>query len=311
MPQIDATDRSGRLDNFVESRQQNFREVRPVPVKCYQSKANARLKSKQQNIKESAETVTQQDLVLVKESSSNVERNESGGKLEHERWTAPWKIIKVLNAGLIIEVVTESRSTRTRHVSPGGIKPFHIRPPDLRHPLADEFAQFAWSADFGLATPSVIAKPFNTLCDRRNVTSATGVSKWEYRGKYHDDKSSQWIAETEILSSFNRPQLDVFHALWIQYNPHQSQIQPTPSRKRAQPFPREDALRLFPIGTTVAKESGSEIILGQVYDYRAPYWRVQYEDNDWKELSRQEVHRMARSTPGWYLGTQPPTPPRR
>ena len=153
MPQIDATDRSGRLDNFVESRRQIFREVRPVPVKCYQSKANARPKSNQQNIKESAETVAQQDLVLVKESSSNVERNGSGGKLEHERWTGPWKIIRVLNAGLIIEVVMESRSTRTRHVSPGGIKPFHIRPPDLRHPLADEFAQFAWSADFWTSHP--------------------------------------------------------------------------------------------------------------------------------------------------------------
>ena len=206
----------------------------------------------------------------------------------------------------------EGRSTRTRHVSPGGIKPFHIRPPDLRHPLADEFAQFAWSADFGLATPSVVAKPLYTLCDRRNVTSATGVSKWEYRGKYHDGKPSQWMAETEILSSFNRLQLDVSHALWNLYNPHQSQIQPTPSRKRAQPLLlHEDALRLFPIGTTVAKESGSEIILDQVYDYHAPYWRVQYEDNDWGELSRQEVHRMARSTPGRHLGTQPPTPPHR
>ena len=61
----------------------------------------------------------------------------------------------------------------------------------------------------------------------------------------------------------------------------------------AQPLPREDALKLFPIGTTVAKESDSEIIRGQVYDYRAPYWTVQYEDNDWEKLSRQEVHRMA------------------
>ena len=147
------------------------------------------------------------------ESSSNIDWNGSGGKLEHERWTSPWKIIKVLNAGLIIEVVMKGRRTRTRHVSPGGIKPFHIRAPDLRHPLADEFAQFAWSADFGLATPSVVAKLLYTLCDRRNVTSATGVSKWEYRGKYHDGKPSQWMMETEILSSFNRLQLGVFHAL--------------------------------------------------------------------------------------------------
>ena len=46
----------------------------------------------------------------------------------------------------------------------------------------------------------------------------------------------------------------------------------------AQPLPREDALKLFPIGTTVAKKSDSEIIRGQVYDYRAQYWTVQYEE---------------------------------
>ena len=192
--------------------------------------------------------------------------------------------------------------------SPKGSKPFHARPLDLRHPVADKSPKFAWSQDFGLATPSVVAKPLYTLCDRRNLTSATGVSKWEYRDKYPNGKPSQWMVETEILSSFNRPQLDVYHALWNLYNPHQSQIQPTPSRNRARPLPREDALSLFPIGTTVAKESDSEIILGQVYDYRAPYWRVQYEDNDWEELSRQGLHRMVRSTPGRHLGTQPPTP---
>ena len=192
VPQIDATDRLGRLDNFVESRRQNFREVRPVPVKHHQSKANARPKSKQQNNRESAGTVAQTgNIALAKESSSNVERNGSGGKLEHERGMGPWKITKVLNADLIIEVVMEGRSTRTRHVSPTAIKLFHARPPDLRQPLTDEVAQFAWSADFGLTTPSVVAKPLYTLCDRRNVTSATGVSMWEQRVKYHYDKPSQ------------------------------------------------------------------------------------------------------------------------
>ena len=56
--------------------------------------------------------------------------------------------------------------------------------------------------------------------------------------------------------------------------------------------PREDALRLFPIGTTVVKESGSRTLSGQIYDYRVPYCRVQYEDNDREQLARQEVHRM-------------------
>ena len=192
----------------------NFREVRAVPVKRHQSKANARLKANNKIIGESAGTVAQTgNVVLAKGSSSNVERNGiSGGKLEHKRGMGPWKITKVLKPGLMIEVVMEGRSTRTRHISLTVIKLFHVRPPDLRHPLADEFAQFAWSADFGLTIPSAVAKPLYTLCDRRNVTSATGVPMWEQSGKHHYGKPSQWMAETEISSSFNRPQLDVFHA---------------------------------------------------------------------------------------------------
>ena len=247
------------------------------------------------------------DLVLVKESSSNIERNGSGGKLEHERWTGPWKLTKVLNAALMIEVVMEGRSTRTRHVSPGGIKPFHIRSPDLRHPLADEFAQFAWSADFGLATPSVVAKPLYTLCDRRNVTSATGVSKWEYRGKYHDGKPSQWMAETEILSSFSRLQLDVFHALWNLYNPHQSQIlakacTTPPSRRRAQAVPNR-----YPRRERIGQR-----------DHPGPGLRLPRPVLEGtvrgQRLGGAVTTRGApngRSTPGRHLGTQPPTPPRR
>ena len=61
-------------------------------------------------------------------------------------------------------------------------------------------------------------------------------------------------------------------------------------RKRSQSLSREDALRLFSIGTTVAKKSGSKTLSGQVYDYRVPHWRVQDENNDWEELSRQEMH---------------------
>ena len=86
VPQIDVTYRSGELDNFVESRRQNFGEVRLVPVKRHQSKANARLKANNKTTRESAGTVAQTgDLVLVKELNDNVERNGSGGKLEHSK----------------------------------------------------------------------------------------------------------------------------------------------------------------------------------------------------------------------------------
>ena len=110
------------------------------------------------------------------------------------------------------------------------------------------------------------------------------------------------MAKTKILSSFNRLQLVVFHALWNLYNPHPSQLQQNSSRKRSQSLPREDPLRLFSIGTTVVKKSGSsKTLLGQVCDYRVPYWKVQYEDNDWEELSRLEMHRTTRSSGSPYL----------
>ena len=85
-----ATDRRdgqiGKTRQLRGEQTTKFQEVRPVPVKRHQSKANARSKTKQQNNRESAGTVAQTgNLVLAKESSSNVERNGSSGKLEHER----------------------------------------------------------------------------------------------------------------------------------------------------------------------------------------------------------------------------------
>ena len=51
VPQIDASERSGGLDNFVESRRQNFRKVRRALEKRHQSKANARRKANNKNNK--------------------------------------------------------------------------------------------------------------------------------------------------------------------------------------------------------------------------------------------------------------------
>ena len=102
----------------------------------------------------------------------------------------------------------------------------------------------------------------------------------------------------------------MFYALWNLYNPDPPQVQQNFPRKHSQSLSREDALRLFPIGTTVAKESG-KTLSGQVYDYRVLHWRVQYKDNDWEELLRREVHRMARSTPRRYPGAYLLIPPRR
>ena len=139
MPQINATERSERLDDFVESRRQDFREVRLVPVKRHQSKANDRPKSKQQNNRESEGTVAQTgNIVLAKEPSSSVVRKGSDGKLEHERGTSPWKITKVLKRGL-----DDRSSPELAMYTPKGSNRFTLDRPICAPspPLADEFAQ--------------------------------------------------------------------------------------------------------------------------------------------------------------------------
>ena len=54
---------------------------------------------------------------------------------------------------------------------------------------------------------------------------------------------------------------------------------------------REEALRLFPMGTTVGREFAdseghSKVFKATVFDYSDPYWRVEYPDGDWEELTK-------------------------
>ncbi|CAM9265413.1 unnamed protein product [Ectocarpus sp. 12 AP-2014] len=55
------------------------------------------------------------------------------------------------------------------------------------------------------------------------------------------------------------------------------------------------AMKLFPIGFTFWKElDGGVRLQGQVYDYLHPYWRARYNDQNWEELSRRELERLAK-----------------
>lgn len=41
--------------------------------------------------------------------------------------------------------------------------------------------------------------------------------------------------------------------------------------------------------TFVSADRLSRAVVGRVYDFQAPYWRVRYPDRDWEELSRSKV----------------------
>eukprot|EP00752_Nemacystus_decipiens_P016023 g14325.t1 len=204
-------------------------------------------------------------------------------------------------AGLSFTVGLNGRQVRHQTVAASDMKLFHSRPKDLQHPFEDEFSHFVWGPDLGLVEHSVVASALYTLIDRKPTQGAGSVSEawaWEYRGKYQDGRTSSWLTEDEVKDSFSPLQLDVFHALWEDY--HGPDIAPrppgAPTRGEREVATREAAVKEFPLNTEVGRElqdnNGNVIITrGKVCDFYDPYWRVEFSDGDWEELTRRELRR--------------------
>ena len=215
VPQMDDTETTGGLTDFMENHRHNVRDFAEALKKIHESRAKTRQR-RNAEIRRPSSGVgsTEGDLVLAWESESSLFRQGMGSKLVHEKWTGPWKVVKIVFKGLSAVIEMEGRKTRTRTVSMASLQPFYRHSSDLQHPIEDEFAQIAWGVDFGLRGDSVAAAPMYTPMDRRTIVSASGVARWGYRGKYLDGVSSDWVAESEALDSFTPLQLDTFHALW-------------------------------------------------------------------------------------------------
>ena len=193
--------------------------------------------------------------------------------------------------GVSTVIEMEGRKKRSRTVSVVSLKPFYRRSSDMRHPIGDEFAQIAWGADLGLKGDSVAAAPMYTLIDRKKMEIDVGTVRWEYRGRYLDGISSDWVKEAEVLleDSFTPLQLDTLHTLW-NLNPRSGeQTQKTARRKKRALLSRREALAQFQIGTKVTRSYavGDRQVsrVGQVYDFFPPYWRSRFPENDWGELT--------------------------
>jgi len=206
----------------------------------------------------------------------------------------------VVRAGLSFTVRLNGRQVRQRTVAASDMKPFYSRPLDLRLPFEDEFAHFVWGPDLGLVEDSVVAAPLYTLFARKTTAGAGGSSAWawEYRGKYQDGTASSWLTEDTVKDSFSPLQLDVFHALWEDYHGPDDAPRPpgSPTRGEREVATREAALQEFPLGTEVGRElhdlDGNVVVSrGKVCDFCDPYWRVEFGDGDWEELTRRELQR--------------------
>lgn len=283
------------LNNFVERRKQNMREVRLALEKQHSYRVAAREKANRAISRPSpGVSVEPGSLVLVRESESSRHRDRRGMKLQHERYTGPWKVSEVLQKGLSVHVSMQGRKQRDRRVSIADVKLFHTRPPSLRHSLADEFAHYAWTSDFKLPEGQGDL-PFNSISACRHATKSTGVKVWEFKGRRADGSDSEWLSENQMLLTFTPLQLDVFVALWHLYCPEVAHDPSLPSRRPRAPLSRSEALKLYPIGYTFWKDFGGGLRLqGQVFDYHGRYWKVRYSDQDWENLTRQELQRYSR-----------------
>jgi hypothetical protein len=75
----------------------------------------------------------QRDLILAKEADSALHNDCVPVKRTHERWVGPWTVIAVITPGLCYRVTLQGRRGRERCAAASHIKPYHLRPPLLRH----------------------------------------------------------------------------------------------------------------------------------------------------------------------------------
>ncbi|CAB1096262.1 unnamed protein product [Ectocarpus sp. CCAP 1310/34] len=236
--------------------------------------------------------------VLVKEPAATLHRDGHHPELTHDHYIGPWKVTEVIHDRLSFAVQLKGRRIRRRKVAAPDFKPYHGRPQDLRLSFEDEFAYVMWSADLGLADISVVAVPLYTLVDRRAVRGADNAPTWtwEYQDHYQDGALSPWPTEEEVGDSFSPLQLDVFHALYELFYGENGAPRPAgpPTRGEREVASREQALQLFPVGTQVGREFADsdghlKVFKATAFDCCDPYWRVEYPDGDWEELTKSEM----------------------
>ena len=203
VPLLDCAAQATSLDNFVEQRKQNLLEVGKVleQREAIRTAARERVKA---TINRSSTGVTAKvgDLVLVREADSTRSREGYGTKLHHEKYTGPWSITRALMTGLSVEVELRGKKTRKCTVVTSALKPFTVRPPNLRHTIENEFAQYAWEVDYSNPL-SYTARPLipllRTLVERRETTAPTGTRRSQYKVRFQDGTLSTWLPEVQVL----------------------------------------------------------------------------------------------------------------
>ena len=97
VPQMDDTETTVGLSNFIENRRHNMREFAEEVKKIQESRVKTRQRRNADiRLPSSGVGSVEGDLVLARESESSFFRQGMRLKLVHEKWTGPWKVIQIV-----------------------------------------------------------------------------------------------------------------------------------------------------------------------------------------------------------------------
>ena len=192
------------LRNLIADKSKNLRQVQEVRRDLQHRHEQRRLRREHHNTGISRTStgtrVKQGNLVLVKEAGSALHNDCVRVKLIHDQWTGPWTVTAVITPELCYRVTLQGRREIVRRAAASNIKPYHMRPPLLRHDVG-EYVHFAWSPDLGLATAPTLASPHYTLMDCCTIQLPNGSWECKYDGVYlngflsgYSQKVNAWTA---------------------------------------------------------------------------------------------------------------------
>ena len=259
-PSLDDEGMDG-LHNLIAGKSENLRQMKKARKDLQHRHEQRRLRREHHNagirLPSTGTRLKQGALVLMKEADSTLHEDRVHVKLTHDRWTGPWSVTAVITLGLRYRATLPGRRERLQQAAASHIKPYHLRPPSLRHDFGEECAHFAWGPDLGLGAASTLASPLYTLVDRCTIQLPNGSWEWRYCGRYLDGSPSGLITESQWLDSFSPVRLDVFHALWELYQPPRHRPRPVVAKSTSSEnlaANRAHALLEVPIGTVVWRD---------------------------------------------------------
>ena len=113
VPQMDDTETTGGLTNFIENVRHNMREVAEALKKTHESRVKTRQRRNAEIRRPSSGVGSVEgDLILERESESSLFRQGMRPKLVHEKWTGPWKVVKVVFKGCLLYTSPSPRDQR-------------------------------------------------------------------------------------------------------------------------------------------------------------------------------------------------------